>query len=122
MSSQKTYRIGEVIADGDSDQAVVTTLADLFDIKRAVSQGNSAQLVGSVTDEALRHLTERRYSSRFGSHTQKPAPAGSSTSELPSINETKTGRPVFAPETSHGEQSADLKNMADRARMKGESG
>ncbi|KAJ5413759.1 hypothetical protein N7509_000386 [Penicillium cosmopolitanum] len=89
VSNQKTYRIGEVIAEGDSDQVVVTTLADLFDIKRAVSQGNSAQLVGSMTDEALRHLTERRYSSRFGSHTQKSAPAGSSTSDLPSINKTK---------------------------------
>ncbi|PKX89425.1 uncharacterized protein P174DRAFT_425346 [Aspergillus novofumigatus IBT 16806] len=65
VSRQKVYRIGEVIADGDSDQVVVTTLADLFDIKKALSKGNSAQLVGSMTEEALRNLTDKRYSSRF---------------------------------------------------------
>ncbi|KAL4888139.1 hypothetical protein BDV59DRAFT_148234 [Aspergillus ambiguus] len=43
VSRQKVYRIGEVVADGDSDQ-----------------------LVGSMTEEALRNLTDRRYSSRFG--------------------------------------------------------
>ncbi|KAL5363292.1 hypothetical protein BJX96DRAFT_117541 [Aspergillus floccosus] len=66
VSRQKVYRIGEVVADGDSDQVVVTTLADLFDIKKALSKGNSAQLVGSMTEEALRNLTDKRYSSRFG--------------------------------------------------------
>jgi hypothetical protein len=65
VSRRKVYRIGEVVADGDSDQVVVTTLADLFDIKKALSKGNSAQLVGSMTEEALRNLTDKRYSSRF---------------------------------------------------------
>lgn len=67
VSRQKIYRVGEVIADGESDQVVVTTLADLFDVRRASSKGNSAQLVGSMTPENLRHLTEERYKSRFGS-------------------------------------------------------
>lgn len=107
VSSQKIYRVGEVVADGESDQVVVTTLADLFDIKRAVSQGNSAQLVGSMTEEALHHLTERRYSSRFGLHAPPSAP-------LSSTKQTKTGRPVFAPETSHDEQPADMKGMYGR--------
>ncbi|KFZ16806.1 hypothetical protein V501_02064 [Pseudogymnoascus sp. VKM F-4519 (FW-2642)] len=66
VSHQKIYRIGEVIADGESDQVVVTTLADLFDVKKAVSKGNSAQLIGSMTAESLRDLTDKRYSSRFG--------------------------------------------------------
>lgn len=66
VSHQKVYRIGEVIADGDSDQVVVTTLADLFDVKKALSKGNSAQLIGSMTEETLRHMAEKRYSSRFG--------------------------------------------------------
>ncbi|KFY59743.1 hypothetical protein V496_05552 [Pseudogymnoascus sp. VKM F-4515 (FW-2607)] len=66
VSHQKIYRIGEVIADGESDQVVVTTLADLFDVKKAVSTGNSAQLIGSMTAESLRDLTDKRYSSRFG--------------------------------------------------------
>lgn len=107
VSSQKIYRIGEVIADGESDQVVVTTLADLFDIKRAVSQGNSAQLVGSMTEEALHHLTERRYSSRFGLHAPPSAP-------LSSTKQTKTARQVFAPETSHDEQPADMKGIYGR--------
>ncbi|KAF2158405.1 hypothetical protein M409DRAFT_71661 [Zasmidium cellare ATCC 36951] len=66
VSRQKIYRVGEVIADGGSDQVVATTLADLFDVGKAVSKNNSAQLVAYLTDEGLRHLTEKRYSSRFG--------------------------------------------------------
>ncbi|KAI9368390.1 hypothetical protein BJX61DRAFT_546571 [Aspergillus egyptiacus] len=66
VSRQKIYRIGEVVADGNSDQVVVTTLADLFDVKKAMSKDNSAQLVGSMTDESLQNLTDKRYDSRFG--------------------------------------------------------
>lgn len=40
ISRQKVYRIGEVIGEGDSDQVVVTTLADLFDIGKALSKVN----------------------------------------------------------------------------------
>ncbi|KAJ5289004.1 hypothetical protein N7478_002034 [Penicillium angulare] len=72
VSIRKEYRIGEVVADGDSDQVVVNTLADLFDIKKALSLGNSAQLVGSMTDEALRDLAEKRYNSRFGALPTAP--------------------------------------------------
>jgi hypothetical protein len=42
-SAKVVTRIGEVVADGDSDQVVVTTLADLFDIKKAISRDSSAQ-------------------------------------------------------------------------------
>ncbi|KAJ5153765.1 uncharacterized protein N7500_009204 [Penicillium coprophilum] len=66
VSNRKEYRVGEVVADGESDQVVVNTLADLFDVKKALSLGNSAQLVGSMTEEALRDLTDKRYASRFG--------------------------------------------------------
>lgn len=114
VSSQKIYRIGEVIADGDSDQVVVTTLADLFDIKKAVSKGNSAQLVGSMTEEALRYLTEKRYGSRFGLVTQESAPAEAFTTGLPSINESKTARQAYASQTSHGERAPELKGGYNR--------
>jgi hypothetical protein len=66
VSSQKIYRVGEVIADGDSDQVVANTLADLFDVKKAISKDRSAQLVGSMSGEDLRFLAEKRYESRFG--------------------------------------------------------
>ena len=80
VSRQTVYRIGEVIAEGDSDQVVVTTLADLFDIKKALSKDSSAQLVGSMTAENLRYLTEKRYSSRFGTLASHSETAGTTTS------------------------------------------
>jgi hypothetical protein len=51
VSRQKVYRIGEVIAEGSSDQIVVTTLVDLFDIQKALPKDNSAHLVGSMNAE-----------------------------------------------------------------------
>ena len=78
VSRQKVYRIGEVIADDNSDQVVVTTLADLFDVKKALSKGHSAQLVGSMTGEELRLLAEKRHSSRFGAVVDHSEPTRSS--------------------------------------------
>jgi hypothetical protein len=113
VSSQKIHRIGEVIAaDGDSDLVVVTTLADLLDIKKAVSKGNSAQLVGSMTEEALHHLTERRYSSRFGTFAQEYPSAETITAGTRSIHELR--RPAFASHVSQGEQSPELKGTNAR--------
>lgn len=114
VSSQKIFRIGEVVADGDSDQVVVTTLADLFDVKKAQSTGNSAQLVGSMEGDKLQHLVTERYNSRFGtavgssvtgnasnagsrnSHAYSPrerpnehAPGLSAKTYVPSSNETR---------------------------------
>lgn len=66
ISRQKIYRVGEAIADGDNDQVLVTTLAELYDIQKALSRDSSAQLLGLMTSEDLRHQTELRYSSRFG--------------------------------------------------------
>ncbi|KAL4919591.1 hypothetical protein BDW62DRAFT_216759 [Aspergillus aurantiobrunneus] len=40
-STQEIFRVVEVVGDGDRDQVVVTTLADLFDIKKAHSTGIS---------------------------------------------------------------------------------
>ncbi|KAL4816677.1 hypothetical protein BDW67DRAFT_161354 [Aspergillus spinulosporus] len=91
VSRQKIYRIGEVVADGDSDQVVVTTLADLFDIKKALSKGNSAQLVGSMTEAALQNLTDKRYSSRFGAVDTKSAEIATRSS--PSTLEAQNDNP-----------------------------
>ena len=96
VSRQKVYRIGEVIAEDESDQVVVTTLADLFDIQRALSKNKSAQLIGSMGAENLQHLTEKRYSSRFGTSAKLDA---ASLSAIPSAS---TSDLAFAPR----EQSA----------------
>jgi STAND-like protein len=97
VSRQKVYRIGEVIADGDSDQVVVTTLADLFDIKKALSKDSSAQLVGSMTEENLRYLTEKRYSSRFGALVSDSKPAEASTTSSPALVEVQKSKHAQSP-------------------------
>ncbi|KAH8645909.1 hypothetical protein BGZ61DRAFT_542669 [Ilyonectria robusta] len=66
VAHQKVYRVGELVADGDSDQVVITTLADLFDVGKASSTNGSAQWIGSFSDETVRHVSTDRYSSRFG--------------------------------------------------------
>lgn len=72
VSSQKIYRVGEVIADEESDQVVANTLADMFDVKKAISKGRSAQLVGSMSGEDLRFLADKRYGSKFGAFAPEP--------------------------------------------------
>ncbi|RYN59487.1 hypothetical protein AA0119_g13310 [Alternaria tenuissima] len=84
-SPQKVYKVGEVIADGDSDQVVANTLADLFDVKKAISRNNAAQLVGSMSGEDLRFLAEKRYASRFGAF----APESSLTSHPARVGNTE---------------------------------
>ena len=66
LTSQKIYRVGEATAEGDSDQVVVNTLADLFDVKKASSKDHSAQLIN--TTEAL------STSSTLASQTDRNAP------------------------------------------------
>jgi hypothetical protein len=69
VTKQKKVTVGEAIAAGDSDQVVINTLADLFDVRKAVSKDNSAQLIASVNEETLQQLFRARYSSRFGAVT-----------------------------------------------------
>ncbi|RMD39433.1 hypothetical protein DV735_g5696, partial [Chaetothyriales sp. CBS 134920] len=109
ISRQKVYRIGEVIAEADSDQVVVTTLADLFDIKKATSKGKSAQLVGSMTPANLDLLTEKRYSSRFGAlalhyktnnnNSAGTATATATTPNLPTAFEDQNSKSTAATQT-----------------------
>ena len=63
---QNKYSIEKVIAEDNSDQVVVTTLADLFGIKKAPPKSNlvqddSAQLISSMMENNLRHLAEKHY-------------------------------------------------------------
>ncbi|KAJ0426803.1 hypothetical protein BJY00DRAFT_2108 [Aspergillus carlsbadensis] len=106
VSNQKIFKVGEVIADGDSDQVVVTTLADLFDVKKARSTGNSAQLVGSMAPRELQQLVERRYSSRFGTSNSgsDQGKAGIAGSQF--VNEIRRSTNTFSPRVDHNEQSS----------------
>jgi hypothetical protein len=103
VSNRKEYRVGEVIADGESDQVVVNTLADIFDVKKASSLGNSAQLVGSMTEEALRDLTEKRYNSRFGALPQGSNDTHDRVTRQLSVSDTqKLGQPCVTLKGSEG--------------------
>ena len=114
VSRQKVYRIGEVIAEGDSDQVVVTTLADLFDIKKALSKDNSAQLVGSMTAENLQYLAEKRYSSRFGTFAGDSNPAEAGTAGSPAVVEVQKNKSALAPQTGDHEQSPGPRTKQNR--------
>lgn len=126
VSHQKIYRIGEVVADGDSDQVVVTTLADLFDVKKALSKGNSAQLIGSMNDQTLQQMAKERYNSRFGALPDNSVRSRAGTS---SAFETRNSKQTFppqprndgqptAPEARHNRPSPNemRKRMADDGR------
>ena len=114
ISRQKVYRIGEVIAEGDSDQVVVTTLADLFDIKKAYSKGTSAQLVGSMSGEELRLLTEKRYSSRFGAVAGKSVHVDAGNLESPSVYEVHQTEHSLLPQANNLEQSTTSRTKQNR--------
>lgn len=75
VSHQKIHMVGEVVAEDDTDQVVVTTLADLFEVRKVWAKNRSAQLVGSMTDDTLQKMSTDRYNSRFG--VQKDAVATS---------------------------------------------
>ncbi|WYZ38134.1 hypothetical protein EsH8_III_000048 [Colletotrichum jinshuiense] len=66
LAHKKIFTVGEMVADGDSDQVVVTTLADLFDVKKATSTNKSAQWIGSVSEDTAQKISSDRYGSRFG--------------------------------------------------------
>ncbi|KAL3470045.1 hypothetical protein BJX99DRAFT_240158 [Aspergillus californicus] len=108
ISSQKIFRVGEVVADGDSDQVVVTTLADLFDVKKALSKGNSAQLVGSMASGDLQHLVEKRYSSRFGALNSGSDHTSPGAVDSQFGHETKKSTRAFSPGTGLDEQASGL--------------
>jgi hypothetical protein len=111
VSHQKVYRIGEVVADGDSDQVVVTTLADLFDVKKALSKGNSAQLIGSMTDETLQQLAKERYHSRFGEVSDGSVKSRAGTS---SVFETRNRKQSFPPQPRNDGQLTEPEARRNR--------
>ncbi|KAH6714538.1 hypothetical protein BKA61DRAFT_605475 [Leptodontidium sp. MPI-SDFR-AT-0119] len=53
------------LKDAAGDQVVVTALADLFSIRNVKATSRSAQLVGSMSPDMVRYLSEDRYGSRF---------------------------------------------------------
>ncbi|GJC83487.1 hypothetical protein ColLi_06325 [Colletotrichum liriopes] len=107
VAQKKIFRVGEVVADFDSDQVVITTLADLFDVKKASSTNRSAQWIGSVKEETAQKISADRYGSRFGTLAINEASATPklSTSDYSPVNRSNAHR-VVADGQSPGVESA----------------
>ena len=100
-----------MIAENDSDQVVVPTLADLFDVKKALSKANSAQLVGSMSAENLWYLTEKRYGSRFGTLVAESNPC---TTSSPAAFKAQKSNIADALLAGNHEQSPGPRDRRDR--------
>ena len=101
VSSQKIHIIGEVIAEEDCDQVVVTALADLFHVGKVKATSRSAQLVGSMPANILRDISHDRYRSRFG--------AVESRLETTELGPDATSSPTF--ETRKADRSVRKSNQ-----------
>jgi hypothetical protein len=104
VADKKVHTFGEIIAEGDSDQMVITTLADRFDVKKAWSKTNSAQMIGSTIEEALIKISADRYGSRFGAVTPQVRVA----------TETRRSNPLPANEARKDAQLADPERRQNR--------
>merc|ERR1712093_803552 len=113
VSTQKIHIIGDVIADGDCDQVVVTALADLFHVGTVKAQGRSMQMVGSMPADTIREMSKDRYGSRFGSLDGKLAIAQLAADAVPpsTLVTTKKESPV--------RQSDQVKEVVDTGSAEG---
>lgn len=97
ISHEKIHRVGEALAEDNSDQVVVTTLADLFDVKKAVSRGHSAQLVATLTPENFDTVVERRYGSRFAALPNHASHFDANSATSPTFARTPQSRQPAPP-------------------------
>jgi hypothetical protein len=87
---QKGYRNGEPIVEGDCVSIVVTTLADLFSVKKVKSGARTASLVGSITDKTLEKLKQQWDSTGNISDLDKAV----STAAREKMTSTPEGEPI----------------------------
>lgn len=66
MGHKKIHTFGETIAVNNSELMVVTTVAEWFDYKKAVSKDHSMHMGGTTTGGVLTKVSKHRYASRFG--------------------------------------------------------
>ncbi|KAL4922952.1 uncharacterized protein BDV17DRAFT_38524 [Aspergillus undulatus] len=90
---QKIFQVVEEDSDGDSDQVVVTTLADLFDVEKALSTGKLAQFRCSM-ERDIQQLATKRFENRFRPVVNTSGTSeGSNTSPRSSHVSSPPGRP-----------------------------
>jgi hypothetical protein len=124
VSQQKIHIVREALADDNSDQVVVTTVADLFDVGKAVSTRHSAQVVGSMTPENFRDLTEKRYNSRILASVPDSSPTEAGASRSPSVPETlrragkSTPQATSNEDTTQGQRTSRAKPSPNEMRKR----
>jgi recombinational DNA repair protein RecR len=111
---QKIHTIGEAIAEDNSDQVVVTTLADLFDVKKALSKGHSAQLVATLTPENFDRVVDKRYSSRFGVSVDHSAPSRVGSTISTGLEHSRDNRQYVPPATNADGQPPSSEARRDK--------
>lgn len=89
ISYQKTQRIGEAVSEDNSDQVVVTSSADIFDVKIALSKSRSAQLVATVTPENFNYMIDRRYNSRLGELSDHSIPSQTASTTSTTVSSSQ---------------------------------
>ena len=117
VSRQKIHIIGEVIAEDDCDQVVVTTLADLFSVGKVKAMRRSAQLVGSMQADVLRDMSKDRYGSRFGTMADslENAQLDAAAESPPTFRTRKADRsPTKSNQARKDERSAGPNTTYDR--------
>ena len=133
VHNQKIHIIGEVIAEDDCDQVVVTCLADLFNVAKVKAKSRTMQLVGSMPVDAFRDVIKDRYSSRFGAldgnlaAAQLDTAAGSpfvfdtreGDSSAVKSHQVQGGASVARPETTYNRPAS---NEVRKRRAEGEDG
>jgi len=94
IQNRKVHMIGEVIADDDTDQVVITTLADLFDVKKVLAKNRTTQLVGSMSDQTAQKMSEGRYNSRINKISDDPTHATFARDGIQESSGASTVRPA----------------------------
>ncbi|KAL0929880.1 uncharacterized protein CTRU02_215089 [Colletotrichum truncatum] len=100
LAQRKIYSGGELEADVDSDQVLITTQADLFEIKKGKSTNRSAQWVGSSSDDTAQQIAKHRYGSRFGVMKTIEAPAAFREVSSPPVHRQDVDRHSAAREAT----------------------
>jgi len=90
VSFRKVHTFGEIVSERDSGQVVVTTLADVFDVKKVLAGQSSTQFVGSMADETLVKI-----SAQFRNESRPSAPEVrvTTSSFAPSVHLRSTSPP-----------------------------
>ena len=99
VSYRKVHTFGEIVSERDSGQVVVTTLADVFDVKKVLAGQSSTQFVGSMSNEALVQI-----SAHFRNESRPGAPEVGVTTSLyaPSVYPHSTSPPSQTSKSTEG--------------------